>query len=186
MLQAAAIPITCNTERLNVASRLKTSATRTDPRKLATAPSQVLFGLKCGAKECLPTVRPTKEAAVSPIQVTTSANSSKYGPTNEIPCSRTASVSGRATNNRPLELIPAAGKASTRGRRVASVRIASPIRKMKKTAAAVGVDTPKRPTCRCSVRPFPKECASSIDARNCTKTSSTAQLAVRSEERRVG
>ena len=51
------------------------NATSSEPAKLATAPSHVFFGLKCGAKGCFPIARPTKYATVSPAHVITNANS---------------------------------------------------------------------------------------------------------------
>src|SRR5258706_7100513 len=122
--------------------------------------------------------RPTKYADMSPNQVNTSENSNKNGPNRETPCNRTANVNGNAIRTNALELIPAAGNDSTIGRRVASVKTISPIKKIKNTSATDGVEITNREITRCRVSPLPSECASSIAARYCEKTINTAQLAV--------
>src|SRR5712664_2673030 len=124
-------------------NRAKTSATINEPMKLATVPSQVLFGLKCGASLYLPKDRPTKYAAESPTQVITSTKRSKRGPSGPVPWSLTANDNGNATKIRPLALIPAAGSASTSGRFVASVSTAIPSTKRKNTASWEGSPLPK-------------------------------------------
>src|SRR6266851_6640334 len=106
--------------------RTKTSATISEPRKLATVPSHVFFGLRCGARACLPIDRPTKYAAVSPTHVITNAKSNSSGPCEGKPWSRIVYDKGNATRINPLELIPAAGSASTIGRLVNSVNTAIP------------------------------------------------------------
>src|SRR5258706_6610904 len=122
--------------------------------------------------------RPTKYAVVSPTQVITSENSNKNGPNRETPCNRTANVSGNAIRTNALELIPAAGNASTIGRRVAIVKTVSPIKKIKNTSATDGVVITNREITRIMDSSLPGECASSIAARYCEKTINTAQLAV--------
>src|SRR6202040_3099671 len=133
--------------------RVKAKATSSDPTKLAREPSQVFFGLKCGASGFLPAARPTKYATVSPTHVITSANSSSFGPCSPKPCRRTAYVNGNATNRNPLELMPAAGKASTRGRLVQSVSTATPITKPKNASGTPSNPAANRPNSRCNVNP---------------------------------
>src|SRR5580704_5081360 len=93
---------------------------------LATEPSQVFFGEMCGASECFPNERPAKYANVSAAQVTTSAKRSNLGPCSATPCNFTAYDRGKATRRTALEEMPAAGSASTIGRRVQSVSAVMP------------------------------------------------------------
>jgi len=121
----------------------KQSQTISEPRKLATVPSQVFFGLKCGASLYLPMDRPTKYAAVSPTQMITMAKSSNGGPCSGHPWSRTAYDKGKAIRTSPLALIPTAGSASTGGRLVHKVSSATPSTNKKKTSVTVG-EIPKK------------------------------------------
>jgi len=48
--------------RRSIQHRVNAKATSSEPAKLATEPSQVFLGLKCGANGCFPAARPTKYA----------------------------------------------------------------------------------------------------------------------------
>src|SRR5215470_12056548 len=101
---------------------------------LATVPSHVFLGERCGANACFPMERPTKYAVVSPAQVRTRANSSNFGPSSRRPCNRTPYDNGNATSKKALDDIPAAGRASTIGRRVHKMKTIKPKTKRKKMA----------------------------------------------------
>src|SRR5215469_5385507 len=99
---------------------------RSDPARPPIEPSQVFLGEILGARGCLPRERPTKYATVSAAQVIARAKSSRRGPSSRYACKRTANDKGNATRRRALEEIPAAGRDSTSGRRVKSVRKVMP------------------------------------------------------------
>src|ERR1700682_2414976 len=130
MLPTAAPPskITIGTE----SHRVNAKATTIELAKPAIEPSQVFLGLRCGAKGCLPSARPAKYAAESLAQISTNTKSRRRGPSLPSACRRIAYVSGKATSNKPLELIPAEGSTSTMGRLVANVMTAIPNTKRKK------------------------------------------------------
>src|SRR6202521_6292259 len=118
--------------------RVKAKATRIELAKPAIEPSQVFLGLRCGAKGCLPSARPAKYAAESLAQISTNTKSRRRGPSLPSACRRIAYVSGKATSNKPLELMPAEGNASTIGRLVARVMNAIPSTKRKTPSSARG------------------------------------------------
>src|SRR6202166_3428248 len=136
MLPTAAAPskIAMGTE----SQRINAKATTIELAKPAIEPSQVFLGLRCGAKGCLPRARPAKYAAESLAQISTNTKSRRRGPSLPSAWGRIEYVRGKATSNRPLELIPAEGSASTMGRFVARVMNAIPITKRKTASSARG------------------------------------------------
>src|SRR3984893_353447 len=136
MLPTAAAPskITLGTDSQCV----KAKATRIELAKPAIEPSQDFLGLRCGAKGCLPSARPAKYAAESLAQISTNTKSRRRGPSLPSACRRIAYVRGKDNSNKPLELIPADGSASTMGRLVASVMSAIPSTKRNTASSARG------------------------------------------------
>src|SRR5271165_6748692 len=111
---------------------------------LPTDPALVFFGESFGASKCFPTARPTKYATVSAAQVIAHANKRNFGPIPPSPCKGTAYDKGNATSSSALELIPAAGSASTSARLPHNVITVSPTTNRKKThngvrTSAIGV-----------------------------------------------
>src|ERR1700686_2471779 len=136
MLPTAAAPskITIGTE----SQRVKAKATRIELAKPAIEPSQVFLGLRCGAKGRLPRARPAKYASESLAQISTNTKSRRRGPSLPSAWRRIAYVRGKATSNKPLELIPAEGNASTMGLLVARVMKAIPSIKKNTASSARG------------------------------------------------